>query len=65
MQPKELKVKCPHCGRGFNYPDSAFRPFCSEKCRLIDLGSWLNETYAIPTKEKLEEESNEEDNDSE
>jgi endogenous inhibitor of DNA gyrase (YacG/DUF329 family) len=27
---------------------SAYRPFCSERCRLIDLGAWLSEKHAIP-----------------
>jgi endogenous inhibitor of DNA gyrase (YacG/DUF329 family) len=29
-------------------PKSAFRPFCSERCRLIDLGAWLSEERGIP-----------------
>lgn len=29
-----------------------FRPFCSERCRLIDLGEWASESYAIPTEDK-------------
>jgi endogenous inhibitor of DNA gyrase (YacG/DUF329 family) len=28
--------------------ESAYRPFCSERCRLIDLGAWLAEKHAIP-----------------
>ena len=42
-------VACPHCGRPVIWADgSPFRPFCSERCRLIDLGGWLDETYRIP-----------------
>jgi uncharacterized protein len=42
-------VKCPTCGRSIEWSDqSAFRPFCSERCRLIDLGAWLTEKHAIP-----------------
>ena len=44
---KNLKVNCPHCKKSFEYYDSEFRPFCSDKCKLIDIGSWLNESYAI------------------
>jgi hypothetical protein len=28
--------------------DPAFRPFCSERCKLIDLGRWLSEEYRVP-----------------
>lgn len=43
------KVKCPQCGRLTVYsPENAFRPFCSERCRLLDLGQWADETYRIP-----------------
>jgi endogenous inhibitor of DNA gyrase (YacG/DUF329 family) len=42
-------VACPHCGRPVPWEDeSAYRPFCSERCRLIDLGDWLDESYRIP-----------------
>ncbi len=47
MTSNEVLVKCPHCQKKFTYNKSEFRPFCSEKCKLIDLGSWLNESYAI------------------
>jgi endogenous inhibitor of DNA gyrase (YacG/DUF329 family) len=42
-------VKCPTCGREIKWSaESPFRPFCSERCRLIDLGAWLSEQHAIP-----------------
>ena len=44
-----VRVKCPTCGRKTEWSESAtFRPFCSERCRLIDLGAWLSEQRAIP-----------------
>lgn len=49
---KKLQVACPQCKKKFNYYESEFRPFCSEKCRLIDLGQWLSESYTVPV-EKL------------
>lgn len=52
---KSLQVNCPYCKKKFNYHESKFRPFCSEKCRLIDLGQWLNESYTVPV-HKLSEE---------
>lgn len=41
-------VKCPTCGRELEWATAAFRPFCSERCRLIDLGAWFSEQRAIP-----------------
>lgn len=34
---------CPNCGRPVDLAVDAERPFCSERCRLIDLGAWLTE----------------------
>lgn len=46
------KIKCPHCGKDTVYsPQNEFRPFCSERCKLIDLGQWASENYKIPSKE--------------
>lgn len=44
-------VRCPQCGSSAEYsPRNAFRPFCSERCRLIDLGDWAEGKYAVPAK---------------
>ncbi len=41
-------VSCPNCGRPVVWgEESPFRPFCSERCRLIDLGAWLEGDYQI------------------
>lgn len=54
MQGKPAIVACPQCAREVVWSsDSPFRPFCSERCKLIDLGQWAAEGYRIP----LEEES--------
>jgi endogenous inhibitor of DNA gyrase (YacG/DUF329 family) len=45
---KLLKIKCPRCGTLTNWPGNPDRPFCSPRCRLIDLGHWADETYRIP-----------------
>lgn len=46
-------VKCPTCRRAVAWSDaSAYRPFCSDRCRLIDLGAWLSEKHAIPSDEQ-------------
>jgi uncharacterized protein len=43
------RVKCPTCGRTIEWSAaSPWRPFCSERCKLIDLGAWLTEQHAIP-----------------
>ena len=52
-----MRVRCPTCGRGIDWEGSDFRPFCSERCRLIDLGGWLAERHAIPAEPVAETES--------
>ena len=42
-------LPCPRCGKITIWQGNAFRPFCSERCKQIDLGAWANEDYAIPT----------------
>ena len=44
-------VKCPTCGREAEYFGNEFRPFCSERCKLIDFGAWADEEYAVPTED--------------
>jgi len=40
-------LKCPVCKKEVVWEGNAFRPFCSERCKLIDLGTWANEGYRI------------------
>jgi endogenous inhibitor of DNA gyrase (YacG/DUF329 family) len=41
-------VPCPRCGKAVEWvPSSRWRPFCSERCKLIDLGAWATEAYRI------------------
>ena len=43
------QVKCPTCGKLTPFTkDNRWRPFCSERCKLIDLGEWLTEEKRIP-----------------
>ncbi len=54
-----MDFKCPTCGKaipsatsgsdGKKKMNAKFFPFCSERCRLVDLGAWLDEGYRIPT----------------
>lgn len=41
-------VKCPTCRADVTWENNPHRPFCSERCRLIDLGAWVQEKYRIP-----------------
>jgi endogenous inhibitor of DNA gyrase (YacG/DUF329 family) len=43
-------MRCPVCHREFEKSDSTAPPFCSERCRTIDLGRWLGESYSLPVK---------------
>ncbi|MGQ0547055.1 MAG: DNA gyrase inhibitor YacG [Betaproteobacteria bacterium] len=48
MQPVK-KVPCPRCGAPAPVSaENRWRPFCSERCRLIDLGLWASEEYRVP-----------------
>jgi endogenous inhibitor of DNA gyrase (YacG/DUF329 family) len=41
-------VTCPTCGKPVEWrPESLFRPFCSERCKQIDLGAWANDEYRV------------------
>lgn len=43
-----LWVNCPQCGRRIPYStNNPFRPFCSERCKLIDLGAWASEEHKV------------------
>ncbi len=39
---------CPRCGIKTAWQDNTFKPFCSERCKIIDLGAWASEEYALP-----------------
>jgi endogenous inhibitor of DNA gyrase (YacG/DUF329 family) len=52
-------VSCPTCHRPVEWTESSrWRPFCSERCKLIDLGAWAAEKHAIPGEPIPENESN-------
>ncbi len=49
---KSSVVACPQCGKEVAWcSDSPFRPFCSERCKLIDLGQWAADGYRFPLDE--------------
>ncbi len=42
------KVRCPQCGgESLWAPENKWRPFCSERCKQIDLGAWASESYRV------------------
>ena len=43
-----LRVKCPTCRKEVEWENNPHRPFCSNRCQLIDLGAWTEERYRIP-----------------
>jgi hypothetical protein len=56
MQRKQRMVSCPQCGKTVAWdPANPYRPFCSERCKMIDLGAWASESYRVPVTENKEE----------
>jgi endogenous inhibitor of DNA gyrase (YacG/DUF329 family) len=53
-----LVVRCPICQVEVSWEGNPTRPFCSERCRLVDLGAWAQGTYRVPG-EEIEDESGE------
>jgi endogenous inhibitor of DNA gyrase (YacG/DUF329 family) len=50
-------VTCPTCKKEVEWSEkSIFRPFCSERCQLIDLSAWSNEAYRVPVTPQTEDE---------
>ncbi|MBX3658583.1 MAG: DNA gyrase inhibitor YacG [Ramlibacter sp.] len=49
MDPKARTVSCPGCGGDSLYASAnPYRPFCSERCKNLDLGAWANESFRMP-----------------
>ncbi|MBI5427695.1 MAG: DNA gyrase inhibitor YacG [Nitrospinae bacterium] len=56
MEPVSKKIKrCPICRKDLPEGTNPFRPFCSERCKTIDLGSWLDGKYRVPDPEPTED----------
>ena len=52
---KPRSVACPRCGTSVQWTATErWRPFCSERCKLIDFGAWASEAYRVPTSEAPE-----------
>ena len=53
-------MSCPQCGAPTPWSESnPYRPFCSERCKLIDLGQWASEGYRIPVEQDQPEHNDE------
>jgi hypothetical protein len=50
-----MNIKCPGCGKEIGFENNPFRPFCSERCKLLDLGNWLVGSYGFPVEEDEDE----------
>ena len=50
-----MKIICPICKKATTWEENPSKPFCSERCKLIDLGKWVSEDYRIEG-EKADEE---------
>jgi len=49
---KPRLVRCPACGGESVYaPSNPYRPFCSERCKNMDLGAWASENFRVPEKD--------------
>jgi len=44
---KKTEIKCPRCKGKTFWEENPSRPFCSEDCRLVDLGRWASEEYSV------------------
>jgi endogenous inhibitor of DNA gyrase (YacG/DUF329 family) len=42
-------VRCPSCRAPVQWAGNPYRPFCSERCRIVDLGNWAAERYRVPS----------------
>ena len=49
-------MRCPICEQEFDPDESPAVPFCSERCRTIDLGRWLEEEYGLPAAAETDDE---------
>lgn len=57
----ERKVRCPQCGAESAWSTgNPWRPFCSQRCKTIDLGAWASENYRVPVSDAPDHPTNQE-----
>jgi len=47
-----MTITCPICKKSAPWDGNPFRPFCSERCKLLDLGKWASEEYRVAGEKK-------------
>ncbi len=52
-----MQVKCPICEKMCEWEGNDWRPFCSHRCRLLDLGAWIDEEYKVGSEPTSEDSS--------
>jgi uncharacterized protein len=62
VTPLRRKRACPECGKPSSHKDY---PFCSTRCKVLDLGRWLSGRYAIPVAEADDGGTSDDDSDAE
>jgi len=55
-------MKCPVCKKKVEWKGNPNRPFCSERCKLIDLGNWASGKYSLPVEKSADVEEAREEN---
>lgn len=54
---RDALIYCPTCKKRFAYFSSEYRPFCTERCKMVDLGHWFDESYSVAGEPAMEDES--------
>ncbi len=49
-----MTLRCPICKTATTWEENPFRPFCSERCKLVDLGAWADDKYRIPVEQETQ-----------
>lgn len=55
-----MQIICPVCKKKTTWEENPWKPFCSERCKLIDLGKWASEEYKVPGEDREKAENKEE-----
>ena len=43
-----MNFKCPKCKKKVGWEENEWRAFCSERCKMVDLGAWVLEDHKVP-----------------
>ncbi|MGK5093844.1 DNA gyrase inhibitor YacG [Deltaproteobacteria bacterium TL4] len=57
MKTKNKEMRCPYCKKPTTWENNPTRPFCSEHCKMVDLGQWISGGYPVRFQEELDESS--------